>query len=860
MPNSAPAVLVTEKSSRKGRLIPLILMPLFFLVIAMPFQNCSKLSQPLISQIESNENSSFSDASVQVTVSTLQSDVIANTSGTLTWVSYNASYCTSSWGDSIQPSGTYSTPPLVTETTYSVTCFNSNSFDKKEITFHVINPSPDDIVPKPTISFLATPIMVLSGTSSTITWRAANASSCRGNWGPAIAISGTFQTPALFQNSSFSVTCSGPGGETTASLEVSVIGTITPPDSALASIKVRQLNFEKILIFNNYMEPGGHYERFQRLAILEGATVQIPFYSYNYESGLRPFETIEYFLLIDSVVSTSVTVSSGSNKAQFNLNLSTVSEGWHIFDIKGSAQETAIQFPFYVKKSGEFKNGQTMPIVTSSFSILRNQGRQFVAQVPTQFNPTVLPLQAREYLAFNTPLQRRDLHLTYLAPYRYNTDIYRPNVTKSGLMNTLNMQAYFWNHFMHKTPVLPLLDGPRGKATVTMATHIHLGRNNNIYFSDPWRIAKMTPDGNVKTLAGFRHKNIPSYHDDPADIELVGDWSQVPIDKRGFHEIWGMAWDDRTFVLDLVAALINGENPHKNGPRLFVADTQNNRIVSLTFSPISHEVPPVAKEFITNLKDPWDVIYKDGLLYVSERIGHRISVYNADTGAFVKTLLQGADLAYVDSGRLVKVRAGVTLEQLQNEPVVAPEGLFLLDDWLYFGSVGSKQIKKVNINSGALETIANLRIDSNSTFIKLAVSDGSFGPRGTVFYMDWSRANEAYPTAILPDKSSWNFFTGTNQKGIQWPSTFGYRTTVAVGQGKLVFGNSDEGLKLISKSLASDIVVDKNKFDAGFKEYMDSGFDHLYGPDGWGYYGLTLPWGKSENIDYFLQSHGHIPP
>jgi hypothetical protein len=212
--------------------------------------------------------------------------------------------------------------------------------------------------------------------------------------------------------------------------------------------------------------------------------------------------------------------------------------------------------------------------------------------------------------------------------------------------STFNPRAYFWTHLVAKVPVLPLLDGPRNVGTLMMPTHIQVGHTGGAYFCQPWRVGKVGTDGTIKTLAGYRHKRPhPTWGE--GDLELVGDWSAIPAERRGFHELWGMTWDLTSVVTDKTAPTIEGRSPHPVGPRQFVSDTQNNRICLLSYSRVDAEAPPKVSEFIAGLSDPWDVVFASGVLYVSQRQGHKITAHDPNTGALLKTLLAGAALATV---------------------------------------------------------------------------------------------------------------------------------------------------------------------------------------------------------------------
>jgi hypothetical protein len=618
-----------------------------------------------------------------------------------------------------------------------------------------------------------------------------------------------------------------------------------------------------MLIIDGYFE-GGRYERYQRITVLSGTTASIRFFAYNIGGGgaTRIFNASSYKLLVDGVERARISVAGGSREATFQLNLSSLTEGWHILDvvaINGGVAESCPTWPVWVSKGGRPAQA-TMPVTTGTYGLLHGPDEglytHITATVPAVFNPVVRPLAVRETPAFNTALPRWQLVQSQWAVARRD-DVHRTNVTAAGLMTTSNRQPYFWSDFTAKLPSLPLLDGPRGKASIVMPTHLQVGRRGGVYFVDPWRLGKIEPDGTVTTLAGWRHRTPPSFWGSPQQLELVGDWSSIPAERRGFHEAWGLAWDPVSLATDPSAGLIEGEHPHLTGPRAFISDTQNNRVCVIEFSRNSRTAVPVVKEFITGLGDPWDVACDGNLLYVSERSRHRIAAYNTQTGVLDHVLVSGAGLATVSNVNRFVTRLG-TLAQLRSQPCVAPEGLFKQDDWLYFGSYAMAQVKRVHLRTGQVEVVAEPTIDGNSTFMKIAVSDGTFGPRGTVFVAHWSNNYFGYPAAYLPGGKAWDYLTGATGPGTPWAGA-GYPTAVGVGQGKMVCGSSAEGLLVHSKALPTDRPI-PGQYANGEKEWLRRGFHLTHGPAGYGYYGLPLPWGISSDIDVYLTTHGHVKP
>jgi hypothetical protein len=184
-------------------------------------------------------NSSVATAAVTVAgavvpTATLLTNTGAVTSGgaaTLTWSSTNATSCTASnaWTGTLAPSGTQSTGPLTKNSTFVLTCSGSGG------TSPVVKAGINVV---PTAALTANPTSVASGSPVALSWSSTNASSCTasGGWSGTLATSGTQSSGALLQNTSFSLTCNGPGGNSNvATVPVTVTGAIVPTVSLLTS-------------------------------------------------------------------------------------------------------------------------------------------------------------------------------------------------------------------------------------------------------------------------------------------------------------------------------------------------------------------------------------------------------------------------------------------------------------------------------------------------------------------------------------------------------------------------------------------------------------------------------------------------
>ncbi len=644
---------------------------------------------------------------------------------------------------------------------------------------------------------------------------------------------------------------------------------IDPPQ---ASVHTRALNPAHILMVADWLAGGGAYDRDDKLRTWDPTvgSVQMPIRAWGVSGGDVPFQAAQYRVLVGGVLRATVDVAPGQRQAVVGIPLHDIPGGWQQIEIEPATptSETAAPAFVYVQRGGP--QPTMMPVLEGTHA-LRNTGHALVrwAWVPAQFAPTSAPFHVVRRPDFSTPLERRALEILAIAPTRHE-DVYRTRIT-DGVLNTGNMQAYYFSTLAsNEFPAgIALLDGPRGHGSAVMATHIQVGRNGGVYFCDPWRVAHIDPDGTIKTLAGWRHRS-PAERpasDTPAalraSVELVGDWSAIPPERHGFHEAWGLAWDARTVQRGTGAPIPNPPNPdepaHDTNPVAFVADSQRNRICRLEFDGHSHATPVKVTEFITGLLDPWDCVCVDGVLYVSERLSHRIAAYDATTGAFIRVVVQGQALSTTTTWRAMQRTSHEAA--IKDEPTVAPEGLYHLDGWLYFGSWSQATIKRVNLASGAIETVVDIAfastVISGGNFFKIAVSDGTFGPRGTVFMVSWAIVNGGRPMAWLPNGQPWSYAgLGSEGPGMVFDSD-GYGSACGVGQGRLIYSTSSEGLWDIHQAPAGApryLWGDQQRCKAA---YEAEGLHLTHGPGGWGYYGLPLPWGRSADIDLWLAMHGH---
>lgn len=644
------------------------------------------------------------------------------------------------------------------------------------------------------------------------------------------------------------------------------------PAPVVPVLESRSLDMTKLIEFSDFNT--GRYVRniptLGATSLASGLYVQVN----NHKSGQpkQPFQAPSYNLVLMStgtVVATCVPVP-GSIKMRFPkltaAQIAALPRVLDMLDIVPSVPTNETVHPVWI----DLLRGEPQtfaPVQTGSYGLVNKGGPTARwGRLPLAINPAVAhPLAPRACAPMAGHPDISTMFKRDIVPAIDGDPPYL-HVNAKGLKTCSGPHGYGWSSFVAAMPRVVLRDGPRGIGTVVGATHIGLGTpripgaptgREAVYFTDSWRVGKVSYDGTVRTLAGYRHGS--------DGLELVGDWSAVPEARRGFHELWGLAWDKRTLRSHPTAPPIpNGENgpevPHAVPPVAFVADSQHNRICRLEFDADSHETEVKVTEFIVGLNDPFDVVYKDGLLYVSERLSHRISAFDATTGAYVRTVVEGPALSGLNSGRMVVVYG--SLAERRAASVVGPEGLALLGDWLYYGSRAAESVRRIHLTTGVIEDACFPYFDTSpggSQFCKIAVRGD-----GTVFASTWEVSAKSAPRAHKPDGTVWAVHTAgsadfrAGRGGLYLDN--GYNTACAVDDFRLIFSGADYGLCELSLALPSDPPdIDAALYVQGEREYETAGYRLTHGIDGYGQFGYPLPWGRSAALDYYLTTHGHAP-
>lgn len=171
---------------------------------------------------------SSSTAPPTVSLSAAKKAVNSGEATTLTWSSTNATSCAASggWTGTLASSGNKSTGPLTAATTFSLTCTGGGGMSQAASVMVNI---------APTAKLTASPTLIGQNASSTLTWSSTNATSCTasGGWSGSLAPSGSKSTGALSKTTSFSLTCAGAGG--TSSAASATVTVTTVPTAVLSA-------------------------------------------------------------------------------------------------------------------------------------------------------------------------------------------------------------------------------------------------------------------------------------------------------------------------------------------------------------------------------------------------------------------------------------------------------------------------------------------------------------------------------------------------------------------------------------------------------------------------------------------------
>ncbi len=157
-----------------------------------------------------------------VSVTATPATISSSSTVTVSWSSTNATSCTATggWTGTKLTSGTTTIAGVATTTTYTITCTNATGSATASDTVTFSAPPPA----APTLTFTASPTTVPLNGNSTLTWSSTNTTSCTasGDWIGAKAVNGTQAENGISSNDVYTLTCTGPGGTISKTVNVNV--------------------------------------------------------------------------------------------------------------------------------------------------------------------------------------------------------------------------------------------------------------------------------------------------------------------------------------------------------------------------------------------------------------------------------------------------------------------------------------------------------------------------------------------------------------------------------------------------------------------------------------------------------------
>jgi len=699
--------------------------------------------------------------------------------------------------------------------------------------------------------------------------------------------------------------------------------TTSPQNAAPAftPVIVREvMDLSTVIAHDNQLHAGSRYERYNRHTSITTTVSSHKFNCDDQSAGGAPrvfphhHYGIELAPLLPSgqlgtyVERGSFTPAAGVKTATTNITLDTETDGWYLmrlvpYDISNVVQLSfgCVKYWITVDRSGQAKDSPWVVSQIGNFDWDHGVGAQniWIIIPKALMGPIAQPLPERHTVtSFNTALTSTQLALVNVVQRGDNNDAIPrfPVKTSAGVMVTSNKMGYEAAEMFSKYPAQPDLDGPRGIATTPYPLFLRGGRNGKVYGMTPHSFFVVDSTGYKRTLCGITHvgpfpphwETAPTIYSDPR-IRIVGDWDpSIPLDERWPRECWGFVWDPRSLIVDFESppeTWVGGEPPHVpyttalgeiiNGPRGFFVDSLN-RCVEVQFSGNNRETPPVCKVKIAGLSDPWSIaITSESTIAIAERMANKISEWNFETWTKIRDIVSSPSAALVggigatDSRRRFSYYPGQSTTTARTYDVVAPEGIDCLHEsatigrWLYYSSMAKGQVERIHLDTGVREHVAYPTLAGTggvgSYFVLISLSDGSFGPEGTVFTTTFYNGPRlGKPQAFLPGGSEWVLtalaYGAIQGAGGKW-TTSQYALGVSAHQGRLWFADQTGQIAYICKTDAYDEPIsapDMAKAVAGQDKWHTRGYSMQHGPFATSITDTPLPWGEDADMDWWM--------
>lgn len=166
---------------------------------------------------------SIASPRVRVSLSANPSSIQPGATTILSWTTSDADTCDASkgWAGNKPTEGAETVGPLFVDTTFELVC-SSNALGSSGagVTMVTVSSTP----PAPTVNITAKPQTVETDGASTVSWSSSDSTSCMasGDWSGTKPGSGTLRVENVVSPMSYTLTCTGPGGSSSDTAQISV--------------------------------------------------------------------------------------------------------------------------------------------------------------------------------------------------------------------------------------------------------------------------------------------------------------------------------------------------------------------------------------------------------------------------------------------------------------------------------------------------------------------------------------------------------------------------------------------------------------------------------------------------------------
>ncbi len=236
-------------------------------------------------------------------LSVLPGSITSGETATLKWTSSNATTCDIQPGiGAVNTDGSMTVSP-VADTSYYLSCNGPGGTTNSSANITVA--SKPVAAPVPTSSMSVAPLSITRGETATLTWNAQNVTNCdlQPGIGQVAAEGGKDITPTV--NTTYLLNCSGPGGATSSTANVTVVApspVVFCPEKEETVNLLIEFDFDKSVVkpefYSNVNAVGEFLKNYPNATItVEGHTDNVGSNAYNKKLSLRRAKAVEKYIV-----------------------------------------------------------------------------------------------------------------------------------------------------------------------------------------------------------------------------------------------------------------------------------------------------------------------------------------------------------------------------------------------------------------------------------------------------------------------------------------------------------------------------------------------------------------------------------